>query len=264
MNVFSYIVTIHNSGDLIYQTLANLFENRYYAGEVIAVLDGCTDNSESEVDRFVREQNVRITKLHAPDVHEILSINLALAYIQEHSPTEYVVTVQDDCWLQDPDLEYMTLSMFRDHPQLAHLVFRMGTNYTPDFQLVDLCENYCGAGFGTTLALHQWGLRMAGCKSPSAIPMWFVEKYGPLDVNLAPRSYDDIELSLRALSLGYETIVLATKWRSDLTWGGTRRTQQPVVQQDAKNAEYVKTRYKWLLDTFVIPEDYRKVHNYNE
>ena len=223
MNLFTYIVTIHNSGDLIYKTFENLFATRQCPGEVIAILDGCTDNSELEVNRFMAEQNVNIIKLHAPDVHEILSLNMGLRYIQEHLQTEYIVTVQDDCWLLDPDLEYMTMVMFENHSPLGHLVFRLGANYTPNMDIINMVENWNGVGFGTTLAKHQWAKRMVGGKSPSVIPMHLINNFGLLDDNLAPRGYDDVEWSLRALSHGYETIVLATYWRSDLSWGGTRR-----------------------------------------
>jgi hypothetical protein len=163
--------------------------------------------------------------------------------------------------LTDPALEAITLQMFHEHYRLGHLVFRMGCNYTPNMDLLDLVDNHCSEpSIGHTLAHHQYCKRMAGCKSPSCIPLWAINQHGLLDEKLAPRGYDDLELSLRLLERGYETMVFATDWRSDYSWGGTRKKDQPVTQQDNRNKEYVKNKYKNLLTTFNIPVDYREVH----
>ena len=42
---------------------------------------------------------VDLIKLHAPDVHEIQSINLGLQYIQKHDLADYAITLQDDVHL---------------------------------------------------------------------------------------------------------------------------------------------------------------------
>lgn len=246
---FAYLVTIHNAAHCLEGTLSNLYANKSLNSEVIAILDGCTDSSEEIVDTFnsmIPDFERQVIKLYTPDVHEILALNAGFRYIQEHALAEYAVTVQDDVWLQDPELEDITLKMFSDHPRLGHLVFRMGCNYTPNMDLLDLVDNHCSdPSIGRTLAHHEWCKRMAGCKSPSCIPMWALNKYGLLDEALAPRGYDDLELSLRLLAQGYETIVCATCWRSDYSWGATRRGKpQPVAEQDNRNKDYVKTKHK--------------------
>ena len=254
MSTFAYLVTIHNAAHCLTGTLDNLYANKSYRSEVIAILDGCTDASEEIVDRYPK-----IIKLYTPDVHEILALNAGLRYIQEHDLASYAITVQDDLWQLDPAFESLTLQMFEQNFRLAHLVYRLGANYTPNMDIIDMCENWNGVGFGTTLGKHQWTKRMIGGKSPSTIPMWFVNKYGLLDERLAPRGHDDTEYSLRALAHGYETVVLATHWRSDLSWGGTRRVVQDTIGQDARNGAYVKGLYQDLLNTFVIDDTYRHI-----
>jgi glycosyltransferase involved in cell wall biosynthesis len=238
-------------------TLDNLYANKSYGSEVIAILDGCSDASEEIVDRYPK-----IIKLYTPDVHEILALNAGFRYIQEHDLAEYAVTVQDDTWLLDPELEDITLKMFRD-PHLGHLVFRMGCNYTPNMDVLDLVDNHCSQpSIGHTLAHHQYCKRMAGCKSPSVIPMWAFGRYGLLDVNLAPRGYDDLDLSLTLLENGYETMVFATKWRSDLNWGATRRGPvQDVIGQDERNKIYVRNKHQKILNEFIITQGYKEVYS---
>ena len=60
------------------------------------------------------------------------------------------------------------MQMFYLRCRLGQLVYRMACNYTPDFQITDMCENWNGAGFGTTLTKHQWAFRQSGCKSQAA------------------------------------------------------------------------------------------------
>ncbi len=260
MSTFAYLVTIHNSEHCLMGTLDNLYANKSYGSEVIAILDGCTDTSEEIVDRYPK-----IIKLYTPDVHEILALNAGLRYIQEHDLASYAITVQDDLWQLDPDFENLTLKMFHDHPKLGHLTYRLGVNFGPDFpnDPTDMCEN-CSSptGFGTTLAIHQYAKRMVVGKTPSCIPIDFVRKHGLLDENLAPRGHDDTELSLRILSFGLENMVLATRWRSDLNWGGTRRKTQPTIEQDARNATYIKNKYGDVLNSFTITEEYQRIHNF--
>jgi glycosyltransferase involved in cell wall biosynthesis len=259
MPTFAYLVTIHNSMHCLAGTLQSLQMSKSYDSQIIAILDGCTDKSEQIVDDHSHDSGQEVIKLYTPDVHEILALNAGLRYIQERHRATYVVTIQDDLWQLDPDFEALTLRMFHDNSRLVHLVYRLGANYTPNMDIIDMCENYCGVGFGTTLALHQYTKRMIGGKSPSTIPMWFMDKYGLLDENLAPRGHDDTELSLRALTLGYETMVLATQYRSDLSWGGTRRKVQDTIGQDARNGAYIKAKYQDLLNNFQITDDYREI-----
>jgi glycosyltransferase involved in cell wall biosynthesis len=267
MSKFAYLVTIHNAAHCLEGTLRNLYANKGLDSEVIAILDGCTDASEQIVDIFnsmIPSLERQIIKLHTPDVHEILALNVGFRYIQEQNLADYAVTVQDDTWLLDPDLESITLDMFNKHLRLGHIVFRMGCNYTPNMDLLDLVDNHCSQpSIGHTLARHQYCKRMIGSKSPSVIPMWVLNRYGLLDEKLAPRGYDDIDLSLTLLEKGYETMVFATDWRSDLHWGATRRgAPQPVEEQDNRNKLYVRNKHQHILDTFRAPEEYRQIYDY--
>lgn len=267
MTDFAYLVTIHNAAHCLKGTLENIYTTKSESSPVIAILDGCTDNSEPMVDAFnvLVAYDQPVIKLHAPDVHEIKSINLGLRYIRDTHLADYAITVQDDVWLLDKDLETMTIQLFHDHSRLGHLLYRMGANYDADMNLLDLVDNHCSEpSIGRTLATHQYCFRMVGSKSPSCIPLRLIDEYGLMDENLAPRGYEDIEWSLRLLEQGYRTCVLATDWRSDLSWGGTRRTQQPVTAQDEHNKQYVKQKYHNLLTSFVIPESYREVYHYGE
>jgi len=102
MKTAHYIVTIHNKEDLINKVLEGIVastKDSIYFTNIICVLDGCTDNSEQYVLEFAKKlnSNYKLYTIIQNDVHELLSINAALKFIQtlNDSPDDLIFFLQD-------------------------------------------------------------------------------------------------------------------------------------------------------------------------
>src|SRR4051812_23970551 len=105
MTRFNYIVTIHNKEDLIEKVVTGILICAGGNSHIYLVLDGCTDGTERVVDQLIEDTvGLPITKLRAPDVHEILSLNIALRQVPQ-SGEGYNILVQDDVIIADRNFE---------------------------------------------------------------------------------------------------------------------------------------------------------------
>ena len=65
----SIILTVHNKGWLLPRVLDGIKQNTTGSYELIVVLDGCTDDSESILNDFVKSnKDIKIKTVHTPDV----------------------------------------------------------------------------------------------------------------------------------------------------------------------------------------------------
>jgi glycosyltransferase involved in cell wall biosynthesis len=244
---FNYIVTIHNKEDLIAQVLAGVL---FCAGEnshVYLVLDGCTDGTEAVVDGMVADWvGAPVTKFHASNVHEILSLTTALRQIPQDGDG-YNILLQDDIILSDWNFEKRVLAVnefFNNN--IGLLSFHHGVNVVNDETLEeireeDLIESCYGQGMSSHPLLPGQAVeRMVGLRSPECISFNTVRRLGLLDEKYAPYTYDDHEYGMRCLKAGLTNVVYALKFRSRVEWGGMRRNLQPGVAAIMKrNRGYV-------------------------
>ena len=102
---FNYIITIHNKQELIKEVILGVINCAGPESYIYPVLDGCTDQSEAVIDDIIKAYpSVKIVKLHAGDIHELKSINIALNHASQHGEG-YNIILQDDVILKDRDLE---------------------------------------------------------------------------------------------------------------------------------------------------------------
>ena len=75
----SIILTVHNKGWLLPRVLDGIKQNTTGSYELIVVLDGCTDDSESILNDFVKSnKDIKIKTVHTPDVFETKANNAGL------------------------------------------------------------------------------------------------------------------------------------------------------------------------------------------
>ena len=259
MASFDYLVTIHNKEALLPRTLAGIGAAAGPEAGIIAVLDGCTDRSEEVVDAFARESDLRVRKVHTPDVHEILSINAGL----EVARGDFVVSLQDDVILQAPDFEARLEQLYQaEGPSLGVVSLRLAANLRPATlgerlrmaarhgpkgfsNMITECD-HVGHPHETTPAdrvpYGTFVQRMVAIKSPVVMPRSVLSKVGFLDANLAPYSYCDHEYGLRSMRAGFRNGLFPLPFRSDLEWGGTR-TDTTFVRESGpihvRNRRYI-------------------------
>jgi glycosyltransferase involved in cell wall biosynthesis len=257
MTRFNYIVTIHNKEDLIDRVITGIL---FCAGDnshIYLVLDGCTDGTERVVDGLIENYaGLPITKLYAPDVHEILSLNIAL----RHTPQDgdgYNILVQDDVIIADRNFEKKVLAVNAHFgARVGVLSFRHGINLAiaesvPSIEEIDLIESSYGYGLCDKPLLPGFAVeRMICLRSPQCISFSTVREVGFLNEKYAPYTFDDHDYGLRCLQAGLVNVVYSVPVRSRVEWGGMRRKPQPGVAAIMKrNRAYVYQDHENFIRT---------------
>ncbi len=230
---FNYIITIHNKEKLIERVLMAILMCARDNSHVYPVLDGCTDGTEKIIDEIIGAySDVPITKVFAPNVHELLSINAGLRKADQ-SGDGFNIVLQDDVLLADFLLEKKIAALYDwAGPQLGYVSLRFGANFSQDaatsdshiplFQFAENAYAYYNPD-SQMLMPGQFTYRQVPIKSPVCFPFKLVREIGVLEEKLAPFAHDDFEYAIRCLKAGYRNGVFAVRFRSDLDWGGTRQ-----------------------------------------
>jgi glycosyltransferase involved in cell wall biosynthesis len=258
---FNYIVTIHNREDLIERVLTAILISAGVHSHVYLVLDGCTDRTEAVIDKMLLDWvGLPVTKLYAPDVHEIRSLNIALRIVPQDGEG-YNILIQDDIILRDRALETKILAIYRHFDRnIGVLSFRHGANIDLDstrgeIAESDIIESIYGQGMvDVPLAPGYAATRMVCMRSPQCISFDTIRKIGLLDEKFAPYTYDDYDYGIRCLKAGLKNVVYALKISSRVEWGGMRRSPQPGVAAIMKrNRQYVYQDHAEFIRT--MPRD---------
>lgn len=236
---FNYIITIHNKEDLIEEVLVRVLMCCRDRSHVYPVIDGCTDRTEEIIDRVAGSlYGAPITKVHTPNVHELLSINAGLRAANQEGDG-YNIILQDDVLLGDLMLESKVAALYEwAGPTLGYVSFRLGANFAPDaatsdepVPYVDYVESACGHGIdgADVLLPGHFAYRSVSIKSPVCIPFRVVRSVGTFEEKLAPYGHDDLEYSIRQAQHGLRCGVFCVAFKSDVKWGGTRTTPHPEL-----------------------------------
>lgn len=235
-----YIVTIHNKEDLIKNVIDGIVDSTSdseYSTNIICVLDGCTDNSEAIIDTCFLPDDVNLLKLYEYDVHELLSLNSALKYINgiESDPEALIFLLQDDVVLDETDLAGQVAELYEQNEKLGYISFRCGMSTSLDGGGL-LCEHsFVESEYGHWKQLnmthfvemphHGFTLCETVIKSPTCIKKGVLDVVGLFDEKLAPFGHDDLDLCIRLNKLGYTNALYAAKFTSKVDWGGTREVK---------------------------------------
>ena len=229
---FSINVTVFNKGFLIDKVLESIVNNTVGNYEIVVVLDGCTDDSESVVHSFFKEhKKVSHKILYADNVFETKANNIAA----KASTGDYIIIVQDDMiinehgWntrLAKPTLEFS--DTFAVTARTAH-----NWIYNENSKHIDLSENlsdcWCDILIHTDHAergkidRNTFAVRDSVNRGPLLIKHDILESLEYFDEIYSPQELDDHDLCYRAYNeLG---MVCGCYWVdiiSDHAWGGTR------------------------------------------
>lgn len=237
---FNYIITIHNKEDLIKDVLVSVLMCCRDNSFIYPILDGCTDRTEEIIDSIIEKySDIPIKKIYAPDVHEILSINIGLKAASQEGEG-FNIILQDDVILADFRLEEKIIKLYQwGGEKLGYVSLRIGANFIDDVvqsndtvPQCDYIENIYGHGFANAEALVPgcFSYRDIAIKSPVCLPFRVVREVGLLEEKLAPCWHDDSEYAVRCYKAGYRNGVFAIKFYSDLKWGGTRKKPHPEMK----------------------------------
>lgn len=234
-----YIITIHNKQDLILNVLEGIInstKDSNYETNIICVLDGCIDNSESIVDKFSinLSNRYKLHKIIQNDIHEILSTNSALRFINtlENSEDDLIFFLQDDVVLKEEDLNEIIESLYLEYKELGYMSFRLGLLTDLDSNGILYEHSFIESTDGHWKQLNldhfvemknkEFGFVEIVVKSPTCIKKKVLDHVGFFDEELAPYCHDDLDLCIRLNELGYKNAVFGASFISKLEWGGTR------------------------------------------
>lgn len=259
---FNYIITIHNKQDLIEDVLLSVLLCCRKNSHVYAVLDGCTDNTESIIDSLiVKFKNVPITKVYTNDLHELLTINAGLR-AASHNGNGFNIILQDDVVLADFLLEEKIERLYSQVQfNLGYLSLRLGANIDRSIldndshiPLTDYIESVYGHGLpeATPLLPDYFVKRDIPIKSPVCIPFHVINKVGILEEKLAPYAHDDTDYAIRCIEAGYENAVYALKFHSEVKWGGTRINPHPEIAAiQLRNIRFIKNKHEIMIGKII-------------
>ena len=216
----SIILTVHNQEEIIGEVFSAIIENMSKnTKELIVILDGCTDNSEREIDKHLinaKNKGVDIKIIITPDVNEVIANNVGL----KNSTCKYSLLVQDDCKITEKDFDLRMLKPFQVVPNLIAVSGRDAV----DTRLVDGKLDYYNVGgkdVGTQR--HVFSIRDAVNRSPLMLNNEMAKEMGYFDEDFAPLDSDDVDLCIRAYKEKYYLCgSYVIEFESPLHWGKTR------------------------------------------
>lgn len=263
---FNYIVPIFNKEDVLPLTLEGIDNCSTSDSKIILVVDGCTDRSEQIVDEFIKNSSRRVEKILMPNVHMLLSVNAGLERVKKG----YSIIMQDDIILQDRDTEKRILELYdRMKNKLGVISFRYGSNIgsTPllkrlkqktfknmieETDFIKSPDDYNESIISGEY--NKFYPRMSAINGPNCIPWSVLSSNGLLDSNLAPYGFDDPEYCLRALKSGFINGLFPIKYKSDINWGGTRRSKkflEEVFKIHRRNRIYIYKKHGNFLNSYI-------------
>lgn len=237
-----YIITIHNKEDLIEKVLQGVHfstKDSETNTHIVCVLDGCTDNSENIIDTFIPTlpSNYTVHKLYEADVHELLSLNSALRYIDsiEQDGESLIFFLQDDVVLEEESLSELIEYLYEQESKLGYVSFRCGLSTDIDASGVLYEHSFLESEYGHWKQLDlnhflevedkQFGICEIVIKSPTCIKKRILDEIGHFDEKLAPFGHDDLDLCMRLNTAGYVNAIFGAKFTSKVDWGGTREVK---------------------------------------
>lgn len=253
-----YIITIHNKEELIKKVLQGIHfstKDSETNTHIVCVLDGCTDNSENIIDTFTvaLPSKYMVHKLYEDDIHELLSLNSALKYINsiEQDGESLIYFLQDDVVLEEENLDALIEYLYEQESKLGYISFRCGLSTDIDTNGMLYEHSFLESEYGHWKQLDlnhflevrdkQFGICEIVIKSPTCIKKRILDNVGHFDETLAPFGHDDLDLCIRLNMAGYTNAIFGAKFTSKVDWGGTR---EPKNQEKDYHKQYNQTVFR--------------------
>ena len=262
----SVIVTIHNgarripSGEILLEkVLDGIINNTVGEYEVLCMLDGCTDDSDKVVDKYLDKANVRPIVL--PDIFELRTNNAAF----KESKGEYVIVVQDDQVISEHGWNQRMQKPFDAFDDVFAVTARCAHNWVintnsyylnnpsaPIHGWCDIFEHVDHASDAHELSRDVFAVRSSCNRGPLMINLEDLERVGYLDEAFAPCDMDDHDLMYRAyIELGKVCGAYRIGMESNASWSGARvggDLPMWAYESQHKNSRIFYQRYAHILD----------------
>jgi len=242
----SILLTVYNKETIIKDIFWAMIQNTSdKVKEIIIVLDGCTDESENILKKFIAEKltvNIEgvIKFIYTDNINETRANNVGL----KSSICDYTIIVQDDCLIMEQDFDLNMLKPFKMIPNLLAVSGRDAV----DTRFVNGVFNFYNiSGADSNTPNNILSIRDVINRSPLMLDNKKLKQLNYLDESFAPLSMDDVDLSIRAYKeFGYLVGSRTVNFISRPEWGTTRGNPESAAifdQSLIKNTMLLKERH---------------------
>ena len=263
MKTNSIILTVHNKGFLLNNSLERIKKLTKGFFELIIVIDGCTDNSEEIATTFKNtNKNFPIQILFADDVFETKANNLGM----KAASGDYIIIIQDDMLVNEEGWNLRLTKPFSEfsdvfgvtancahnwifNPKSKHILMNENLNNCRSDVLIDV--DHSGKHWG--LQRDVFAVRDSANRGPLALNHQDLKTMDYLDEIFSPLDMDDHDLCYRVKKRLNK--VVGCYWIdfiSDFAWGGTRENGQfkPwFYEANQKNTKLLWERHSDIMTT---------------
>tara|TARA_Y100000310_G_scaffold293621_1_gene323347 strand:- start:9918 stop:10769 length:852 start_codon:yes stop_codon:yes gene_type:complete len=226
---YSVNLTIHDKGFLLSRVLESIKDFTTDEYEIIAVLDGCADNSEEVLLKFIqRNPQISIKVFKTPDVFETKANNVAA----RNSSGKFIAIVQDDMVMNERGWNERLakpIEMFDDvlavtaktahnyiaNPRSTHAFLKQ--NLDNCWCDILMCDDPVSSRDGAStfanpsrIPRNQFVIRETVCRGPLLLDHSKLKVLGYFDEAYAPQNMDDHDLCYRAYK--------EHKWVAGIYW----------------------------------------------
>jgi glycosyltransferase involved in cell wall biosynthesis len=259
INMISINLTIHNKAFLLNRVLDGIKNNTIDPYELIIVLDGCTDESESIVDKFIHSNSsIKTKKLYAPNVFETKANNIAA----KNSEGDYIIIVQDDMIVKEYGWNLRMLKPIEAFNDVFAVTSRTAHNWILNSNSKDVNKDDFHGNDWADILFHTdhadrnnitretFALRDSVNRGPLLLKHNVLQELNYFDEEFSPQDMDDHDLCYRAFKKGYKSGCYWIDFESQDSWGGTREENKPkkwLLMSNFKNQKIVLSRHKDLI-----------------
>lgn len=243
-DTISVLLTIHNQENIITDVFNGILDNiSDNVKELIIVLDGCTDDTESKIDKLLpkaRDKKLETKIIFTDNVNETKANNVGL----KNSTCKYSIIVQDDCKIVEPEFDKRMLKPFQIIPNLLAVSGRDAVDTRISNGKLDYYN--CG-GVDACTPKDIFSIRDGINRSPLMLDNEKAKQLGYFDEDFAPLDSDDVDLSIRGYkNFGYLVGSYVIDYESPLSWGTTRSNTDSAriwEQSMIKNHKLIMERH---------------------
>lgn len=257
--MLSINLTIHNKAQLLEIVLGGIFRNTTLPFEFICVLDGCTDESEDVLMRFLGKQDnknmVGYNILYAENIFETKSNNIAA----KASKGEFVCIIQDDQVITEHGWDQRIIEPFRAFNDVFAVTANCAHNWEHNVDSIGIKDgwsdllNHIDHANKEGIPRNVFAIRDSVNRGPLVIDRANLKYMDYFDDIYAPLEMDEHDLMYRmAKKIGKCCGYYNIGWYSDPKWGGTRdaegKMKQWALDAQIKNVEIFYDRHKDIIN----------------
>lgn len=250
-------LTVHNKENILPDVLNGILAFTSGTYELVIILDGCTDGSQSVVEQFKNDNpHKKIILVFADNVFETKSNNIAV----KNSEGDYIIIIQDDVIIQEKDWNIRLLKPFENFSDVFAVTGNTAHNWELNKYSKDLnsdiinnnrwCDilNHVHHANRHTMPRDIFAVRDSVNRAPLAINRMDLQTLGYFDEAFYPLEMDDHDLCFRMhQKLGKCVGSYWIDWYSEPQFGGTRdelgNTKSWVLEAHYKNTKLFYERH---------------------